>query len=270
MRRILLPLILVTALFTLLSCGDDDSADVKKNYVIVPGAWSAPYAWADVKSSLEKSGNTVVVVQLPGHGSDQTAPQTLTMDVYRDAVIDAMNTFDGKVVLVGHSMGGMVISEVAEKTPAKIEKLVYVAAFVPLSGQSFVELATSTDNSTSVVGKALTPSADGFTFDIAQDYITDAFIQDGTADEKSLLLSNYRAEPGRPFGDNVTLTAANYGSVPKVYIKTLADHTVTPPLQKQMLAATPAFEATYTLNTGHSPFLVKPDSVVILLKKIAK
>jgi len=270
MQKILLPLILLSSLFTLLSCSDDDSTDaVKKNYVIVPGAWSAPFAWADVKSNLEKSGNTVVVVQLPGHGSDQTAPQTLTMDTYRDAVIDAMNTVDGKVILVGHSMAGVVISEVAEKVPSKIEKLVYVAAFVPLSGQNMLDLANDESNSTTVVNPN-NFTVTGPIIDIHQGSIIDAFIQDGTDAEKSLTLSGYRAEPVIPLTNPVTLTSANYGSVAKVYIKTLKDQTVTPGLQKHMLEATPAFEATYKLNTSHSPFLVKSDSVAILLKNIAK
>lgn len=234
----------------------------------MPGAWSAPYAWANVKASLEKSGNTVIVVQLPGHGSDQTAPQNLTMDVYRDSVISAMNTVSGKVILVGHSLGGVVISEVAEKVPAKIEKLVYVAAFVPLSGQSLFDLAMT--DTASVLGKNLRPSADQLTFDVVHEQITNGFIQDGTADEKNLVLANYKAEPAIPLTNKVTLTAANYGSVSKVYIKTLTDQAVTPDLQKRMLAATPEFSATYQLNTSHSPFLVKPDSVAIILTRIAR
>ncbi len=78
-------------------------------------------------------------------------------------------------------MGGVVISEAAEKVPAKIEKLVYLAAFVPLSGQSMLDLAlTDTD---AVTGNHL-HSADGITIDVVSDYIIDGFIQDGTTDEK--------------------------------------------------------------------------------------
>jgi len=267
MKKILLSLILLVAFAALFSCSDDDPATVKKNYVIVPGAWSAPYAWANVKASLEKSGNTVIVVQLPCHGSDQTAPQNMSIDIYRDAVISAMNAVSGKVILVGHSLGGVVISEVAEKVPAKIEKLVYVAAFIPVSGQSMLDLAMTDGNS--VTGGHLI-SSDGITIDVNPDYIIDGFIQDGTDEEKKLTLTNYRTEPFAPLTNKVTLTAANYGSVPKVYIKTLIDQTVSPDLQKRMLAATPEFEATYKLNTSHSPFLVKPDSVAILLTNIAK
>jgi pimeloyl-ACP methyl ester carboxylesterase len=238
-----------------------------RTFVIVPGAWSGPYAWAGVKADLESSGNKVVVVQLPGHGSDSTPPQNLTLDAYRDKVVGVIDSLGGQVVLVGHSLGGAIISEVAEEVPSKIKKLVYVAGFVPATGQSVLALA-STD-SASVLGANLVPSENQLTLAVAYDQIINSFIQDGTEGEQSLVLANYKPEPAIPLTNPVTLTAANYGSVNKIYIKTLMDHAITPMLQNRMLAATPSFSAVYELNTSHSPFLVKPDSVASLLANIA-
>lgn len=273
MKKIIVPIVLA-ALFAVLftSCSKDDSSENlpfnnPKTYVIVPGAWQAPYAWAAVKANLEKEGNKVIVVELPGHGADQTAPQTITMDLYRDKVISAINSVNGKVVLVGHSLGGVVISEVAEKVPAKIEKLIYIAAFLPVSGQTLFQIASTDQNS--LLGMSLSPSSDGFSLELPREKLADIFIQDGTSDAKNLVLNNYRSEPGRPFNDTVKLTQANYGSVPKYYIHTLQDHAVTYSLQQRMLAATPV-QAEFQLNTSHSPFLSKPDSVAILFKKISK
>ncbi len=261
---------LAASLAVLFSCtknNDNPIASAAKTYVIVPGAWQAPYAWQFVKANLEKSGNHVIVIELPGHGADQTLPQTLTMDVYRDKVISAINGISGKVILVGHSLGGVVISEVAEKIPARIEKLIYIAAYVPLAGQSLLDLA-STDT-TSVLGQSLRPSVDMLTLDVLRDKIIDSFIGDGSTEIQNLVLSNFRVEPAIPFGNKVTLTEANYGSVPKFYIKTLQDHAVTPKLQIRMIAAS-GLKSIYQLNTSHSPFLSKPDSVAILLTNISK
>jgi len=260
----------MAAIFTaVVSCtkSHTGTGTAAKTFVIVPGAWSGPYAWDSVQAILEKSGNKVVVVQLPGHGSDSTAAQNLTLSVYRDKVISVIDSVGGQVILVGHSLGGAIISEVAEEVPSKIEKLVYVAGFVPLTGQSVLALA-STDTA-SVLGASLVPSADGLTFGVVSDEIVNSFIQDGTENEQSLVLANYRAEPAIPLTNDVTLTVANYGSVAKVYIKTLMDHAITPTMQNRMLAATPGFSAIYQLNTSHSPFLVKPDSVALLLTNIA-
>ena len=252
----------------LLSCTKSHTRTaIPKTFVIVPGAWSGPYAWDGVKADLERSGNKVVVVQLPGHGSDSTAPQTLTLDVYRDKVVNVIDSIGGQVILVGHSLGGAVISDVAEAIPSKIKKLVYVAGFVPLTGQSVLALA-STDTA-SVLGASLVPSADNLTLAVVHGQIINSFILDGTENEQSLVLANYRVEPAIPLTNAVTLTATNYGSVAKVYIKTLMDHAITPTLQNRMLAATPGFSAVYQINTSHSPFLVKPDSVALLLTNSA-
>jgi pimeloyl-ACP methyl ester carboxylesterase len=269
MKKLIFPVVIAVIAASVLSCtkGHMLTPPASKTFVIVPGAWSGPYAWDSVKADLQRSGNKVVVVQLPGHGSDSTAPQSLTLEVYRDRVVSIIDSLGGQVVLVGHSLGGAIISEVAEEIPSKIQKLVYVAGFVPTTGQSVLALA-STDTA-SVLGASLVPSADQLTVGVISDEIINSFIQDGTEGEQSLVLANYRVEPFIPLTNAVTLTTANFGSVNKIYIKTLMDHAITPTLQNRMLAATPGFSAIYQLNTSHSPFLVKPDSVALLLTNIA-
>lgn len=267
MKKLIFPLLFLASLTVVLSaCSKDDNVQVKPStYVLVHGAWQAPYVWDNVKASLEKNGDHVIVVELPGHGSDQTAPQNLSIDVYRDKVIDAINKVDGKVVLVGHSLGGVIISAVAEKIPSKIQKLVYIGAYLPASGQSLLDLANT--DADALLGPSLRPSTDQLTLDVVRENITNIFIQDGNDAIKDQVLKNFRVEPAIPFTNKVTLTAANYGSIDKVYIKTLQDHVISPSLQSRMIA-TAGIKNTYQLNTSHSPFLSKPDSVSILLTKI--
>ncbi|MFA6083573.1 alpha/beta fold hydrolase [Mucilaginibacter sp.] len=270
MKKIIFTFLIASALSILISsCSKDNEGQpvATKTYVIVPGAWSSASAWQAVAKDLSAAGNKVIVVELPGHGTDQTAPQSLTIDIYRDKVISAMNSVDGKVILVGHSMAGVVISEVAEKVPAKIEKLIYLAAFLPQTGQSLFDLA-STD-ATSLLGSSLILAPGVPTVDVKHENIINCFIADGTTAVQNALLASFRVEPAPPFQNPVTLTKANYGSVPKFYIKTLQDQTITPILQKRMLANA-GISTTYQLNTSHSPFLSKPDSVAILLTAIAK
>jgi pimeloyl-ACP methyl ester carboxylesterase len=270
MKKTILFLLLVTfttVVFSSCSKRSDVVTAPPKTFVLVHGAWQAPYVWNAVKVSLEKQGVQVITVELPGHGADQTAPQTLSINVYRDKVIDAINKVNGKVILVGHSMAGMVISAVAEKEPSKIEKLVYIGAFLPVSGQSLQDLA-QTDTETQL-NNALVPSSDHLTLGLVQNQIVNIFIQDGSDSVKNAVLQNYRPEPAVPFTNKVTLTAANFGSVAKVYIRTMQDHAVSPSLQARMISAG-GIKTVYELNTSHSPFLSKPDSVTILLKQISQ
>ena len=80
MKKIrLIQLIIVACVFIISSCSKDDIQPEKpKSYVLVHGAWQAPFVWQTVKTNLEKQGNKVVVVELTGHGSNYTSPSTIT------------------------------------------------------------------------------------------------------------------------------------------------------------------------------------------------
>jgi pimeloyl-ACP methyl ester carboxylesterase len=272
MKKILFILLSVaTAAIMFSSCSkkNDGVKPVGKNYVLVHGAWQAPYVWDAVKTTLINEGNNVTVVELPGHGSDMTDPSTLTLNIYRDKVAAAVSKINGKVILVGHSLGGLVISAVAEQIPTKIEKLVYLAAFLPTSGQSLTKLAFSDPGSQLGIKGNLIIA--GPITDVKQDQIVNVFIQDGSPQVQNLVLQNYRSEPTTPLTDSVILTTANFGSVEKFYIKTLQDRVVSPGLQDRMIgAAMGGVKTVYQLNTSHSAFLAKPDSVAILLTKIGQ
>ncbi len=236
-------------------------------YVLVHGAWQAPYVWDSVRSHLSAQGHRVIVVELPGHGADTSAPHTLSMDVYRDKVIAALPETKGKVILVGHSMGGMVISHVAEAVPGRISKLVYIGAFLPASGQALTDLAYS--DAASKLGPSLVPSADQLTLDVLRDSLVTLFINDGAQVEKDRVLANYRAEPAIPFANKVSLSTEKFGAVEKVYIKTLQDVVISPALQDRMIAQA-GIKTVFEVNTSHSAFLSQPREVSDLLRRIGE
>ncbi|HEY5406176.1 MAG TPA: alpha/beta fold hydrolase [Ginsengibacter sp.] len=266
MKKKFMQWLLLAAVITY-SAGCSKNQTLSSNtFVLVHGSWQAPYVWNTVKSELEKAGQKVIVVELPAHGNDFTSPAEVSIDVYRDKVISAINNTNSKVILVGHSLGGMVVSAVAEKTPSKIKKLIYIAGFVPVSGQTLIELAG--EDAQSLLGPALISSKDQLLLDVRQDAITSIFCQDGSDAVKKLVLDNYRSEPAIPFTNPVTVTDANFGTVDKYYIHTLQDHAIGIDLQNKMANAA-HITKTFSLNTGHSPFLTQPDEVTKLLLQIA-
>jgi pimeloyl-ACP methyl ester carboxylesterase len=249
------------------SMKDDNPFYKPKTFVLVHGAWQAPYVWEAVKKELELKGQKVVVVELPAHGNDTTSPATVSVDVYANTVIAAINGIKGKVILVGHSMGGVVVSSVAEKIPERIQKLIYIGAFVPSNGQSLLDLASQ--DKQSHLGPNLIPSKDQLTLDVVHDSIVSIFCQDAPKNVQQLVLYRYRAEPAIAFTNKVTLTAANFGKVDKYYIHTLMDHAIGADLQNQMVAAAKITKL-YSINTGHCPFLSQPDEVTRLLLTISR
>lgn len=269
MKTLFIQVCYALAFFVLASCDDNDSpsAPSPSTFVLVHGAFQAAFVWQDVKVQLEKKGQKVVVVELPGHGEDQTAPGAVSIDAYRDKVIATINPLKGKVVLVGHSMGGMVISSVVEKIPNRIDKLVYVAGFVPANGQSLLELASS--DSTSLLGPALIPSQDQLTLSLSADNIAPIFAQDASAKIKKMLVDKRKAEPAIPFTNKAALTEANFGKADKYYLHTTKDKAIGLALQKRMASAAHILK-TYSMDTGHSPFLSQPEAVTNILMDVVK
>lgn len=244
-----------------------EQKDITSTYVLVHGAWQAPYVWDDVRSYLTSRGNRVIIVELPAHGADNTPAHTTSLEVYSRKVISAVLEEKKRVILVGHSMAGMVISNVAENVPEKIIQLVYIGAFLPASGQSLTDLAYADPDSK--LGNALIPSADQLMLDIKREELTYLFVNDGSKDTKEQLIANYRAEPAIPFSIKISLTEKNFGSVPKVYIKTLQDLVISTFLQDKMIAAA-NIKKVYNVDTSHSPFLSQFEVVANLLHEIGQ
>ena len=231
-------------------------------YVLVHGAWMGAWAWDDVATGLRAEGATVVAVELPAHGKDATPLRGANLDAYVDRVGSAVDAADKPVVLVGHSMAGMVITQVAELKPDKIRSLVYLAAYFPKDGQNLLDLAMTDGDSHS--GKnAKIQEKDGIA-DIPEEFLQDDFLADGSPEMLARLQANYRPEPLDGFIAPVKTSAANWGRVPKVYIYTKQDHAVSYALQQRMTAGV-ELASTVTLDTSHSPFLSQPAQVISAL-----
>jgi len=250
----------------LLCCKQSESKPAPQTFVLVHGAWQAPFVWDSVKAQLSRAGQNVVVVQLPGHGTDTTSPATITVNSYRDQIVSAINGVSGKVILVGHSLSGYAISAVEEAIPSRINKLVFLAAYIPSAGVTPDSLA-NTDAQTHL-GNPKVLQAQPPLLGINADSITPIFCPDAPAALRSAVVANYRPDPLFPFFDSVVTTTANFGNADKYYIHTLQDEVIGINLQTRM-AQKAGIVKVYSLNTSHSPFLSKPDSLTATLLTIA-
>ncbi|GAB3220886.1 alpha/beta hydrolase [Spirosoma arcticum] len=238
----------------------------KPTFVLVHGAFAGQYAWSLVKPQLEQAGYTVVTLDLPAHGDDTTPVSGATLDSYATAVVQRIDAQPGKVVLVGHSMGGMVISGVAEQIPDKLDKLVYLSAYLPKNGQSLLDL--SGQDSQSLIGPNLKLAADFTTATLPNDITVQTFAADCSDDIKKLVVDKSRPEPLSAFQDKITLTDSKFGKVSKYYVQTLKDQGVGTLLQQKMIADNSSILKTYTIDSSHSPYFAKPDELVSILKQL--
>jgi pimeloyl-ACP methyl ester carboxylesterase len=235
-------------------------------YLLIHGAWHGAWCWHKVVPRLEKLGHRVLAPDLPSLGRDRTPPNRVSLPLWRDFVCNILDAQPEPVILVGHSRGGIVISEVAERRPEKIRVLVYLTAFLVRDGESLFDLAPHPD---SEVPPNMVMSEDKSSSTLRDDAIRSAFFSECSDDDVALACSLLQPEPTVPLGTPVHITAANYGRVPRVYIECLRDRAIPPALQKQMYSALPC-KRVLSIDTDHSPFLSRPDELVTHLHAIAR
>jgi pimeloyl-ACP methyl ester carboxylesterase len=110
-------------------------------FVLVHGAWQSAGTWDLLVPLLRKQGHRVIAPILRGLGTDRenlTSEVTLTQHV--EDVSKELATAEEKVVLVGHSYAGMVISGVVESNSTRVKSLVFMEAFIPEDGQCVLNL----------------------------------------------------------------------------------------------------------------------------------
>jgi pimeloyl-ACP methyl ester carboxylesterase len=215
---------------------------------------------------IEKEGNKVITLDLQAHGDDNTPLAGISMQSYANAVVSLISKQEGKVIVAEHSMGGMVISQVAENIPVKIEKLVYLSSYLPASGQALQDLSAT--DAGSLIGPNLVFAPDYSFATIKPEFVEKVFADDCDASTKKLVLDKHKGEPLAPFQGKVTLTDTNFGSVPKYYIESLKDVGVSTVNQEKMIAVNGTIKQVFKLDCGHSPYFAKPRELSEILRSL--
>jgi len=111
-------------------------------FVLVHGAWQTASTWDLVGPQLLEAGHAVIVPQLSGLENDEVVlSPAITLRTHIEDVVKVLTRENlDDVIMVGHSYAGMIITGVAEQVPHRLNRLVYVDAFIPDDGQSVLDL----------------------------------------------------------------------------------------------------------------------------------
>lgn len=246
------------------------SGAVKKSqstFVLVHGSWHGDWAWYLLEEQLIKAGHEVITVNLPGHGLLFNGASDVTLQDYESAVVAALDAVDEKVILVGHSLGGLIISAAAEKRPQKIECLVYLAAFLLQDQQSVLDI--SVQDSTSLIFPNISIDSSSRIVHLNPDHVEDLFYENTPAESIILSRKLLTPEPLLPLSALLSVTDENYGSIDRYYIATGYDKAISPYIQESMYTASPCKEV-FHINSGHSPFFSNVPQLKNILSNISK
>jgi len=237
-----------------------------KTFILIHGSWHSSWNWHRVIPILEKQGHGAIAIDLPGMGRDKTPIHEVKMQSTVEKICKLIDGIEGKVILVGHSKNGIMISQAAEYRPDKIEKLAYLAAYLIPDGKTQKEY--SVQDTGGVLRPYVTMNEELNAHTLQPEIYKEGLYhdcEDNITELAKLLLSHEPVESGIT---PLRLTDDNYGRIPRVYIECTEDKAVTPFIQRKMYTETPC-EKIYSLPTSHSPFFSKPNELSAILCEIA-
>ena len=290
------------------SSGASDDASDKRAVVLVHGAWFGAWAYADVVPRLAAKGITPVAIDLPGHGLGATFPSSyfqrpldpaafasepspLAQISLSDLVTAVLAAVDGlaaagfsRISVLGHSLAGAAITAAAEKSPQKINKLVYLSAFMPVTarpagayfgtpqGMQSQLTRLLLGDPTRIGASRLDPRSSDPIYVAATKNALCADASDNVARAMMNMMSC--DEPGSSLSTPTGATAARWGSVARSYIGCTQDNAITPDLQALFIGEADALAPgtktdVRSLVSGHCPFFSQPAGLADLIAAVA-
>jgi len=222
----------------------------KPSIVLVHGAFADATCWQHVIPLLERQGYYVTAVQNPLTSLEDDVATTRR-------VIDAQ---EGRVVVVGHSYGGVVMSGAAAGSD-KVDALVFVAAFGPDAGEPIGPLL---EQYPSAIGAALRPDAAGFLY-IDRGLFRDVFAADVTETEALVMAATQKPINGTAFGAVIGQPA--WRTIPSWYLVATADNAINPELQR--FFATRMGATINEVASSHVPMISQPGEVARCIMQAA-
>jgi pimeloyl-ACP methyl ester carboxylesterase len=232
------------------SKGNVTAAKSGKAIVLVHGGFVDGSGWAGVHQILKNQGYNVLVVQ--------NATKSLADDVATTkAVIDSLGS---EVVLVGHSYGGVVITEAG--THPKVSSLVYITAFAPDKGESVASLIANPPPGAPV--PPILPPKDGYLF-LDRTKFAASFAADVDVDTASFM-----ADSQVPWGVEAlagAVTEPAWRSKPSYYLVASEDKMIPPPAQRAMAGRAKA--EMVEVPGSHAVYVSKPAEVAKIIRQAA-
>src|SRR4029079_1669757 len=234
--------------------GGPPSGGPKPTIVLVHGGWADASSWDTVARRLQDRGYTVIAPANPLRGGQHDS-------AYLSSVLA---TISGPIVLVGHSYGGVVITNGATGNP-NVKALVYVAAFAPDQGETVGQLlAMNPGSQAAPPNLAFRPYPGGVDTYITSHAFRSVFCADLPATPTAVMAANQRpidaAALGEPTGEPAWKT------IPSWYLVASNDQAIPPATERFM--AKRAGATTVEIASSHVAMISHPGAVIDLVRDV--
>jgi pimeloyl-ACP methyl ester carboxylesterase len=229
--------------------------------LLVHGAWHAGWCWEKIASPLAERGKQVLTPNLPGHGNLLHSPQDVTLAHYVEAIITLIKMQPQPVTLVGHSMGGMIISQAAEHMPDRIKALIFVAAYIPKHNESLLTLASQSRSRHIAPHLVIDEARQTLTLKKSSALIP-IFFNCCTPSDAERAMMRLQPQPMRPWQEKVHLGQA-FDRVPKLALISQQDRAIAPSYQLKMAKA--VTDHIHQIEADHAIYYSGAEKLIELL-----
>lgn len=234
------------------------------HYLFVHGSWHGMWCWEKLIPYLHHHGHTVSLFDLPGSGDRFSEINDIDFATLLNCVEEQIMKLDEPVSIVAHSFAGLLVAPLAEKYVKKINKIFYLAAWLPREGKSLVDMAMAYNNSE--LPSIFINSDNPQWTTIDPEGAKDIFYHDCTEQDK--VFASQLIKPKNKIPDHTPQNAVNPEQSLKksVYVLCTKDKVVHPSSQRDM-AKHYGFSDSQIIEfpTGHSPFLANPGELANIL-----
>ena len=218
-----------------------------KTFILIHGSWHSVWNWHKVVPLVEKAGHKAIAIDLPGMGRDKTYISKVKMKTTVEKICELIDSIEGKVILVGHSKNGIMISQ-----------LIYLAAYLVPNGKTQREYSLL--DTGGMLKPYVTPYPELNAHTLQPAIYKEGLYHDCDEDITELAKVLLSHEPVESGITPLQLTEENFGSVSRYYIECTEDRAVTPFIQQKMYEETPC-KKIYRMATSHSPFFSQPEAL---------
>ncbi|OIW09757.1 hypothetical protein TanjilG_18087 [Lupinus angustifolius] len=253
----------------------------KKHYVLVHGACHGAWSWYKLKPLLESAGNRVTILDLAASGTNlEKIEDVNTASQYSEPLLEFIASLpqNEKVVLVGHSLGGLSIALAMDKFPEKVALGVFLTAFLPDTEhkpsyvlEKYIERAPEGG----WLDTEFYPCGNKSAMSFGPKFLASKIYQ--LSPTEDLELAKILLRPGSLFVEDLSQEnnyfRHGYGSVPRAFITCTEDLGISLEFQLWMIQNAGIIEVEEIKGADHMAMLSKPqelcDSLLLIASKYA-
>lgn len=237
-------------------------------FVLVHGAFCGAWIWGALMQCLRASGHSVEAFDLPAMGDDRAPVSGCTLDACAARLCEVLASRTEPAIVVGHSMGGIIITQAAARCRERVAALVYVAAFMPKDGQSLLDLTRLPEGAGDQVQANIVLEGDPPVAVMPAAASRQALYACCGEEVAASAIARQRPQPVAPFATAVSISPGTLDGINRYYVLCTQDRAVPPALQRRMIAENPCSDVV-ELDTDHSPQLSMPNELAQALVRFA-